>query len=484
MKNSVKKNLLYQSFYEIIIIILPLLTSPYISRVLGAENLGIFSYTYSVAYYFQLLGMLGIKFYGNRKIAQVRDDQEKLNTTYSELLTIHVIMGILACLLYAVYIISFAGKYRIYSAIQGLMVIATLFDVSWFFFGIENFKLNVTRNTIIKIISVACIFLFVREKGDLWKYIVIMATSQATGECIMFFIVPQYAKYRLPKWTNLKKHVKPLLVLFIPVISTSLFKYMDKIMLGSIGNKVELGLYDNAEKILSIPLSVILAFGSVMLPKMSNLIANNNIKQCNNYMKISINYMLCIAIAMSAGMAGVSHVFAPVFWGSEFSKSADIIALLSITLPFSTLANIVRNQDLIPNNKDKQYTYAIVSGACVNLLINWLLIPKFQSYGVAVGTVVAEITVCVVQFKFARKEFDYKKYVLNALWFIIPGVVMYLMVAKIGDVLGVHIYTLLIQICLGAVLYSVIALWHLIRIQDEEIISIIEKIRGYKNEKK
>lgn len=478
MENSIKKNLIYQSFYEIIIIILPLLTSPYISRILGAENLGIFSYTYSIAYYFQLLGMLGIKFYGNRKIAQVRDNQEKLNNTYSELLTIHIIMGIIACVAYGIYIIFFADKYKVYSTIQGLMVIATLFDVSWFFFGIENFKVNVTRNTIIKIISVICIFLFVKGKNDLWKYVTIMAISQAAGECIMFSIVPKYAKYRFPGWNNLKKHIKPLLILFIPVISTSLFKYMDKIMLGSMGNKVELGLYDNAEKILNIPLSVILAFGSVMLPKISNLIANDNFKQCNNYMKLSINYMLCISIAMSAGMAAVAHVFAPIFWGKEFIKSATLISLLSITLPFSTLANIVRNQDLIPNNRDKEYTYAIVAGACVNLLINWLLIPKYQSYGVCIGTVVAEITVCLVQFKFARKQFNYKKYIINSLWFFIPGILMYLMVVRIGIIMGIHIYTLFIQICIGIVLYGVITIIHLIRVKDEEIIGIIKKIKG------
>lgn len=478
MKSSIKKNLLYQSFYEIIIIILPLLTSPYISRVLGAENLGIFSYTHSVAYYFQLFGMLGIKFYGNRKIAQVRDDQEKLNRTYSELLTIHIIMGIVACLAYGIYVLFFAREYRIYSIIQGLMVLATLFDVSWFFFGIENFKLNVTRNTIIKIISVICIFLFVREKSDLWKYVAIMATSQAAGECIMFSIVPKYVKYAFPGWVHLKEHVKPLLVLFIPVIATSLFKYMDKIMLGSIGNAVELGLYDNAEKILNIPLSIILAFGSVMLPKMSNLIAKGNIKQSDNYIKLSINYMLCIAIAMGAGMAGVAHVFAPIFWGKEFLKSAELISLLSITLPFTTLANIVRNQDLIPNNKDRQYTYAIVAGACVNLVINWLLIPKFQSYGVSIGTVVAEITVCLVQFKFAKKEFNYKKYIINALWFFIPGILMYFIVIKIGERMGTHIYTLIIQIGLGALLYSIITTIHLIRIKDEQILNIIEKVKG------
>lgn len=481
MKSSIKRNLLYQSFYEIVIIILPLLTSPYISRVLGAENLGIFSYTYSIAYYFQLLGMLGIKFYGNRKIAQVRDDQKKLDSTYSELLTIHIIMGMIACAVYIIYIIFIAGKYKTFSIIQGLMVIATLFDVSWFFFGIENFKLNVIRNAIIKIVSVVCIFLFVQKKDDLWEYVMIMATSQATGECIMFFSVSKYAKFRFPAWNQLGQHIKPLLVLFIPVISTSLFKYMDKIMLGSIGTKTELGLYDNAEKILNIPLSIILAFGSVMMPRMSNLIAKDDIKTCNSYMQLSIKYMLCIAIAMSAGMAGIASTFAPIFWGKEFERSAQLIKLLALTLPFSTVANIIRNQDLIPNNKDQQYTYSIIIGASANLLTNWILIPGLQAYGVCVGTVVAEIIVCLVQFKFANQEVGYKKYIIDSIWFIIPGILMYWIVLKIGDIMGVHIYTLITQICVGVGLYSVISGIHLIRVRDKEVIEIIKKIKGVRN---
>ena len=477
MRSNVKSNLIYQSFYEIIIIILPLLTSPYISRVLGAENLGIFSYTYSVAYYFQLFGMLGIKFYGNRKIAQTRDDQNKLNKTYSELLTIHIFISLISFIAYGCYIFFFVKEYQLYTAIQGLMVVATIFDVSWFFFGIEKFKLNVTRNIIIKIITVLCIFVFVREKADLWKYVVIMALGQAVGQSIMFFLTPKYVKYTFPKLCDLKKHIKPLLILFIPVISTSIFKYMDKIMLGIIGNATELGYYDNAEKILNIPLSIVLAFGSVMLPKISNLVANGNMEQCDKYMKMSIKYMLGLSIAMAAGMAGISHIFAPIFWGSEFERCAGLISILAVTLPFTTLSNIVRNQDLIPNNKDKQYTYAIIIGAAINLIINWLLIPKFQAYGVAIGTVVAEITACVVQFFFANKEFEYKKNIVNSLWFLVPGLIMYFAVDWIGKILGIHIYTLLIQVCVGIILFGGISMIYLIKSKDEESMNLYNYIR-------
>ena len=156
--SSIKKNLAYQTFYEILILILPFFTSPYIARVMGAEYLGIFSYTYSIAYYFQLFGMLGIKFYGNRSIAKVRDNKEDLSRVFNEIFLLHVLFSVVSCACYLVYCFVFS-EYRTFALLQGFMVLSSVFDVSWLFFGLEKFKTTVTRSTIIKIISVVLIFM-------------------------------------------------------------------------------------------------------------------------------------------------------------------------------------------------------------------------------------------------------------------------------------------------------------------------------------
>lgn len=468
---SIKKNLAYQSFYEILQIVLPLLTSPYISRVLGAEGLGIYSYTYSIAYYFQLFCMLGLKFYGNRTIARVRNDQDKLNRTYSEILILHIILSIISTGIYLLYS-GLLAEYTAFSFLQTFMVLAALFDISWLYFGLEQFKVSVTRNTIVKISTVIAIFVFVHQRTDLWKYILLMALGQFGGNVLLLAMSGQYVRFVRPQIKSIWKHMKPMLVLFVPVISTSLFKYMDKIMLGAFGEKVELGYYENAEKILNIPLSVILAFGSVMLPKMSNLIAKKAQKATEKYIAMSLKYMLCIAFAMAFGMAGLSRIFAPVFWGMEFTPSGQLIALLSISLPFSTVANIVRNQDLIPNGKDREYSIAIIVGAVANLIINYSLIPSLQSVGVTIGTIISEILVCFVQMFMVEKDINYKKYILNGCVFVIPGFIMYLAVLRVGDLKGRSISTLLVQILTGIVVYGTLTLLYFIATKDEEYLRI------------
>ena len=481
MSSGIKKNFFYQVSYEILGIVLPLLTSPYIARVLGAEQLGIFSYTYSIAYYFQLFGMLGLKFYGNRSIARVRDNSKLLNSTYSELLTVHIVVSSLSTIVYVIYVLTSSTDYQLYSILQGLMVASTIFDISWFFFGIEKFKVIVMRNTVIKLVSVLLVFIFVRSENDLWKYVIIMAGAQLVSQAVMFLIVKKYVKFSFPKIHKLKYHIKPLFVLFIPVVALSLFKYMDKIMLGALGTKIELGYYENSEKILNIPLGIVLAFGSVMLPKMSNLVVNEKQQSLDKYMQISFKYMSALAIAMAFGMAAIAPVFAPIFWGIEFEKCSSLIQFLAISLPFSTIANIVRNQDLIPKGKDKYYSYSIVVGAIANLTINWILIPKYQAYGVVIGTVIAEILVCVVQLCFVWKEYDYYKYIKNILFFLFPGVVMFIIVSIIGNVLGIHIYTLFIQIICGGLVYIIIMFLYLIKTGDEEMLKIIKQFRRYLN---
>lgn len=475
--SSVKTNLLYQSFYEVLAIILPLITSPYISRILGAEGLGIFSYTYSIAYYFQLFGMLGIKFYGNRLIAQVRNDQALVDKTYSELLVVHICFSVVSTIVYIIYSATIS-QYPFYSLLQLAMVLASLLDISWLFFGLEQFKTTVSRNTIIKLLSVVMIFVFVHQKADLWKYILIMALSQLIGNVLLLWMSRKYVKFSIPEFNSLAKHLKPLFILFIPVISTSLFKYMDKIMLGVIGDKVELGYYENAEKILNVPLSIILSFGSVMLPKMSNLLANNDSKAANRYIELSIKYMTCVAVAMAFGMAGLSLNFAPVFWGSEFEASGFLIMLLSISLPFTTIANIVRNQDLIPNGKDKYYSIAIIIGATANLIINWILIPSLQSFGVTIGTIVSEILVCVVQMFMVDKSIAYGKYIRSAMIFLIPGFIMFVGVSCVGRVLGASVSSLVIQVGVGVLIYGILVWIYFVVTKDEEYLRIKNSLIG------
>lgn len=299
---SLKLNIAYQMFYEVLVLCLPLITSPYISRVLGAENLGIYSYTYSIATYFGMFAVLGVKNHGNREIAKSRSDQDKINHTFSNIYTVQFIASILVLVVYFIYALFVASEYTVFFLIQGLYVVSCLLDISWFFIGLEQIKLTVIRSAVIKIISFVATFAFVCDASDLWKYCLIVALSAFLSQAALWTYFARYAKLVKPNREEVKKQFKPMLILFIPVIAVSIYNVMDKIMVGSMSTKSQLGYYENSEKIINCTKTVMTSFGTVMMPRMSRLAAEKNVQQSKRYMRLSIEAVMFIAFALAFGI--------------------------------------------------------------------------------------------------------------------------------------------------------------------------------------
>ena len=427
-KNNIKINFIYNIIYQILLLILPLITSPYISRVIGAEGLGIYSYTYSIAYYFVLFAMLGINNYGNREIAKSRENKEQLSRKFCAIYTIQLITSIISIIAYIIYILCIENEYKLYAILQLIYILSNCFDVNWLFFGLEKFKITVTRNIIIKILSVCSIFVFVKDRNDLVLYTLIITLSALISQLALWPFVKKEVKFLKIRFSDLKKHIKPILILFIPVIAVSLYKVMDKIMLGNMTNVKNVGLYENAEKIINIPLGLITALGTVMLPRMSNLVSNGNQEQIKRYIDKSIEFIAFISVPISLGIMAVSKEFAPLFFGQEFTKSGEIIQYLAITVIFISWANVIRTQYLIPNEKDKAFIVSVVSGAIINIIINLLLIKRYETIGAAIGTLIAEFTVMIIQLFAVRKELNNKLHAKKFLIYFIKGIIMYTIV--------------------------------------------------------
>ena len=474
--DGVKKNFFYQTIYELLILLLPLLTSPYIARVLGAEKLGIYYLSYAIAYYFQLFAALGIKYHGSRTIASVKDDRKKLNEKFSELLTAHIIVSIISLILYSLYSFFIVKDNALIAQIQILNIISTLFDISWFYFGIEKFKVTALTSSLIKILTVICIFVFVKKPSDLWIYTLIMSFGMLLTQIIMWKYLPKYVSFTKNKFKNCLYHMKPLFVLFIPVIALSMFHYMDKIMLGFFSTKIQTGLYENADKIITIPLTVIFSFSTVMLPRMSNLKSNNDFNKTEKYMKLSFQYMEWLALGMAFGLFCVADKFAIIFWGQEFAPCGSLIKILAFSLPFSTYASIIRTQYLMPNHKDKAYTIIMVIGAFVNLILNLILVYKFEAIGVAIGTLISEIVVCLMQIIYTRKKVKHIQYNKVFLKYLIPSFIMILIVCFIDYLTPTNISMLILEIFIGGIIYILISLIFFIKEKDNLVIQYIKKI--------
>lgn len=451
-----KKNFLYNVVYQILVLILPLITVPYISRVLGAEGIGIYSYTYSIAYYFMIIAMLGLNNYGNRTIAKVRDDKEKLSKEFWSIYFFQLITSSIMIIAYIIYVSFFMQQYKIIAFVQIMYVISAAFDINWFFFGIEKFKLTISRNLIIKICSLVLIFIIIKSPLDVWKYTAILSGSTLFSNIVLFSFLRRYITFAKISKKDIVRHIKPNLMMFLPVIAVSIYKIMDKIMLGSISSVVEVGYYENAEKITHLPLTLITALGTVMLPRVSNMLSNNQEDKVKKTIEKTMPFVMFLAFPMVFGILAISKDFTILFLGNEFIKTGYLIQLLAITIIFLSWGNVIRTQYLIPKEKDKEYIVSAFLGAIVNFVLNLFFIPKLQSIGACIGTIVAEFIVAFYQTFIIRKELPIKKYIKDSKNFIINTIIMYISVCVIGNYIETNnIIKIIVQVCSGLILYFI-----------------------------
>lgn len=433
--------------------LIPLLTTPYVARVLGSEGIGRYSYSYSVAYYFVMFAMLGLNNYGNRTIATVREDKTERSKAFFSIYYMQLFTSAVMIVLYIFYVFLFCED-RVLGLIMLLYVCSSALDINWLFFGLEKFKITVVRNTIVKLITVLCVFLFVKTRSDVYIYAGIYAGGMFVSQTILWSRVKKYV-HRVPVTIgDVIQHIKPNLILFVPVVAVSLYKYMDKIMLGAMTSKTEVGYYESCERIINIPLGLINSLGVVMLPRISNLMASKQIDTNKKYLSKSIAFVMFLSSSMSFGIMAVSKEFVPLFYGPGFEKCIVIFQVLLPSCLFLAFANVIRTQYLIPKRKDNIYILSVISGALVNIVINALLIPRYQSVGAAAGTVCAEAAVCVIQSVFVRNELPIGKYIKSALLFIFAGMAMYVIIGcfiRLESTVG----ALFIKIVAGVFVYLV-----------------------------
>lgn len=425
--NNVKKNFIYNIAYQILMIIIPLITVPIVTRRLGANNLGIYSYTNSITNYFMLFSLLGISNYGNREIAKSRNDKNKLSKTFWSIYAVQFIFSFIVLLVYIFYSV-FISKYRLIALIQILFIVSTMLDINWFFFGIEKFKTTVTRNAIIKIVSLFLIITFVNYPNDLWKYTLILSLGTFMSQLVLWLFVFKEINLIPLKQISIKEHLKGIIVLFVPVISYSIYKLMDKIMIGIFTDVSNVAFYENAEKIINVPTLIVAALGTVMMPRIANLISNNNKVEAKKYFDASIEFVLFFSIPVVVGLILVGSDLCKIYLGISFVKSGQLLQLLSITVLFVSIANVIRTQYLVPMSKDKVYIVSTVLGAVINFILNIIFIQLIGVSGACIGTIVAELVVMLYQIVSTRKEINYIKYFHKLLIFSTKAFIMAIIV--------------------------------------------------------
>ncbi len=449
------KNFLYNIVYQVFVFIIPLITTPYISRVLGANNIGIYAYTYSFVYYFMLGTLLGINNYGTRSIAKVSHDKKKLLPLFSSIYYLQLFLGICMLISYNLLIEFLSQECKPIFLLQNIFLVSAIVDINWLYFGLEKFKITISRNIIIKILSLILVFLFVKTSNDLVTYTLIMSISTLISQIYLWLFLKknEISLVKVPI-KDIFSHLKKCLILFIPVISYSIYRVMDKTMLGAISGTISLGYYENAEKIINIPISIVTALGTVMLPNISKI--SDNDKKMKE--KIYDSFELCFfcIMPMVIGLFLIAKDFSIVFFGSEFLNSGTIIKMLVITIIFSGISNVIRTNYLIPNEKDRVYIISTIIGAIVNFIINLILIPQIGFYGVCIGTICAEFILMFYQAIMVRKEIELNKVIKLLIKYLYKSVYVAIVVIIIGKVIDDLLIKLILQMICAVIVYVIL----------------------------
>ncbi len=475
IKKSITKNYIYNLVYQILIIILPLITTPYISRVLGAENIGIYSFTISVATYFILFGSLGVATYGQREIAYLQDDKKKYSKTFWEIVVFRFMTLLISMVIFYIVFVNGNNDYRIYYGILLLEILANCFDISWFFQGLEEFKKTVVRNIIVKLISIACIFAFVKTADDLGIYMWIYVLSTLIGNISLWWYLPKYINKEKFKNLNILRHLKPTIGLFIPQVAVQIYTVLDKVMIGAIiPDKTITGYYEQAQKIIKLLLTIITSLGTVMIPRIANIFVTGDKETIHKHLDNSFRFVYTFAFPMIFGLMLVANNFVPSFFGQGYDQVAILICIISPILLMIGLSNVIGTQYLLPTKRQREFTISVTVGAVVNLLLNFILIKNYGAIGASISTVIAETVVTLIQFIYVRKDLDIRR-ILNASFkYIVAAAVMFLVCYPIGFIVSGNLQNVIAKGIVGVIVYF----GALIFMKDEFVFFIINKVTG------
>ena len=405
MKHSTKFNFLMNSLLTASSFIFPLITYPYVSRILGPENIGKVSFATSVVYYFSMFAQLGIPTYGISACARVRDDKKKLSQTVQEIMLINAAMTVIVYTVFAgaLFTVPRLSAEKPLLLITGLTVLFNTIGVEWLYKALEQYSYITTVSILFKIVSVVAMFAFVHSPDD---YVIYGGISiiAASGSCLMNFIrLRRFVFVRPIGGYNIKHHLKAIWVFFAMSIATTVYTNLDTVMLGFIKNDTDVGYYTTAVKVKNILCSLVTSLGTVLLPRMSCLAEEKKWDEFYAVVKKALNFVIILALPLSIFFIIFAQESIILLSGGEFLPSVIPMRIITPTVLLIGITNVLGIQVLVPLGKEKYVLYSEIAGALINLAANALLIPRLASSGAAIGTLIAEAVVLAVQFCFLRK---------------------------------------------------------------------------------
>lgn len=474
---SIIKNYLYNTIYQIISMLIPLITMPYLTRVFDPQQLGLNSLSLSIANYFMLFGVLGMHMYGNRQIAYVRDNKEKLAKTFWSLYTVQLATSTISLIIYYIFIYYFTSVNRDIYLIQGLNIISVMIDISWLFMGLEDFKKVVIRNSFARLVGLACIFIFIKSSDDLLLYALLTVVVNIISILLMWFYVPRYVGKIVIDKKIVKKTIRPLLRLFLPQIATQVYTLLARTLVGFLSTNDQVIFYDYSQKIVNMVLAMITSIGVVLLPRVSNIIGNGKKEEVPKIIEKTFKIVSYLAIPMAIGLMCVSKILVSWFLDPKYLLVGQLTAWTSLIIIAVSWANIIGVQYLIATKQENKYTLSIIIAAVVNLIMNLFLIPKNGAAGAIISLIAAEYIGIVIQLILVRNQLPVKRMILSILKYIIVSVIMGVIVIFIGNCINNGMLANIMQGISGVIIYIVIMFIIKDDVQKEMISRVLSMVK-------
>lgn len=454
----------------------PLITTPYLARVLGADQVGVFAYTNSITQYFVMFALLGMSSYGVRLIASCKSDRRARSKAFSCAYAAQLVSGLPVMFFYIGYMFVNPAGGTIVAAMWGMYVLSAVIDVSWLLFGCEEFRVPTIRSIVTRLASLIIIFCFVNEPSDLWIYVMAIAGAFLANQVLIWPFVSRYIDFVAPTKGDVIDCFKGSAKLFIPVIAISLYTYLGKIILGLMAGMDQVGYFEYSQKLSLVPMSLITALGTVMLPRMTVELAAGHRVEAKKLLGLSVWAMLATAFGVAFGIAAIAPEFVAVFLGADFQGCAPLVVVMACVIPVISASNVLGRQWLLPNSRDKEYALSVCIGALVNIVLCFALIPEYAAMGACIAVVAAEISVLLAQVCYAKKELPLVDYAKNAIPYVIAGAIEFLLVRACAFWLGALISPvalLVLEVCCGAIVFVILSFLYCLIRKDDKICQLL-----------
>lgn len=455
---SIKKNYIYNLIYNLSSLIAPLLIAPYLSRILGVSGVGIKSYTLSIVSNFIIFASLGVAEYGQREIAINRDNSYERSKKLYEIGILRIVTTIIITTIYVTLFVipGFNNSYNAIYAILIINIIANMLDFSWYLQGIEQFKTISITQIITRIVMVVLTFVLVKQESDLNMSIFINSVVLLLNAIIPLRLVIKNIQKVKIKDLHPFNHLKQCLVYFVPAIATQIYTVLDKTMIGVITDSTqENGYYEQADKMLKLIITLITTANVVMKSRISYLFGQEKIQEIKNLISKSLHITLILAWPVMMGVIAISSVLVPIFFGEGYDKTVELLIILSPLALSIGISNLLGTHYLTPSGRRSKSNIGLIIGACINFILNMILIKKMNSIGAAISSVIAETVIAIMYIKLSKNVISIKDIAKVSYKYCSASVIMFIVVFLLKIQMQISVQTLIILVIIGVAVYSI-----------------------------